>query len=979
MEVKLPTFAFEKRAEDEHVQFQVTSYNYEDHACKPFDESLHGVYENGGNYTSRQESLREESAPAVSVLQLFGRTKFNVSVCIHVEIWHSLVLQYPSNLQRWEFDGVTSYIANKLHYCMKEISFHLSMHHRLFDCPRRVDDSSQLQVFPFLHIRCKSKKVYNRVKALFWNFKMQAPIPILQGKKFHVVEEDIPLILRFMHSCHLRASGFFQISKKRLEVFTGRSHCQEEYVCVVNNLTPPFEPVDVVDLWPQRILSFDIESPSVVSDDVPDSDIPFCVASKDPIRCICSSIWDSYSNTVVSASHTFGYHDALEVANHFSFQYATEQEMLEGWRDFVVHTDPDWLTGWNTDKFDLEYMYARMKILDPRSRFFFFSRLICTECELQEINFSNKQKGSIDRSQLHVPGRIQFDLLPYWFTQFKLRSYTLKSVSEEEFPTHSKIDMSYGQMGRDFRSGNLQRIRAVIEYCVRDSELPIMLFRKHQVLPTMIEMSRTTCAFISDLVNHGQIFSVTGMLFLACKKRNFIMTHTSWIAKGYQGAKVLPTKRGFYPQPIVTLDFASLYPSIMLTHNLCFSTNVSTREVQTDSEMQTDIGTTFFRTDIPGILPDILTHLLSKRKQTRSELKTEADPTKKIILHCRQLALKICANSVYGFSGAPRNKNYCSELIAATVTARGRQLLEMTQKKICDVQAHLQVQVVAGDTDSVMLLYPTLTSSSEDLRRCFQYGKEASALISNGFIDLQVEKVILNAFFFCQKQYGGLEIKDVEDPGNVITKGGFDIKRNYAKYLSDVYKECYHGLIEGRITNEDDCLAIISKAIDDLMTGKVDISLLAITMKLGKYSEEQSSNLVQGIVTRKIKERGGNVPKPGDRISYVILSKPGVTSIGQKAEDLTYAKTHPALCKIDVSYYLECLARHLEELYEVRFGQSNRLREMLKQARCKLLKNITLASLMPAQQRNVAPKRVLGTMSNIRAANKVSKQRKLHF
>jgi hypothetical protein len=174
MEVKLPTFAFEKRAEDEHVQFQVTSYNYEDHACKPFDESLHGVYENGGNYTSRQESLREESAPAVSVLQLFGRTKFNVSVCIHVEIWHSLVLQYPSNLQRWEFDGVTSYIANKLHYCMKEISFHLSMHHRLFDCPRRVDDSSQLQVFPFLHIRCKSKKVYNRVKALFWNFKIQA-------------------------------------------------------------------------------------------------------------------------------------------------------------------------------------------------------------------------------------------------------------------------------------------------------------------------------------------------------------------------------------------------------------------------------------------------------------------------------------------------------------------------------------------------------------------------------------------------------------------------------------------------------------------------------------------------------------------------------------------------------------------------------------------------------------------------------------
>lgn len=45
----------------------------------------------------------------------------------------------------------------------------------------------------------------------------------------------------------------------------------------------------------------------------------------------------------------------------------------------------------------------------------------------------------------------------------------------------------------------------------------------------------------------------------------------------YEGATVLEAKQGFYEKPIATLDFASLYPSIMMAHNLCYTTLVRVR------------------------------------------------------------------------------------------------------------------------------------------------------------------------------------------------------------------------------------------------------------------------------------------------------------------------------------------------------------------------------------------------------------------
>lgn len=45
--------------------------------------------------------------------------------------------------------------------------------------------------------------------------------------------------------------------------------------------------------------------------------------------------------------------------------------------------------------------------------------------------------------------------------------------------------------------------------------------------------------------------------------------------ESYEGATVIEPQRGYYQQPIATLDFSSLYPSIMIAHNLCYTTLLS--------------------------------------------------------------------------------------------------------------------------------------------------------------------------------------------------------------------------------------------------------------------------------------------------------------------------------------------------------------------------------------------------------------------
>jgi len=110
-----------------------------------------------------------------------------------------------------------------------------------------------------------------------------------------------------------------------------------------------------------------------------------------------------------------------------------------------------------------------------------------------------------------------------------------------------------------------------------------------------------------------------------------------------------------------------------------------------------------------GLLPMILEELLAARKRAKKEMKEATDPLTESVLNGRQLALKVSANSVYGFTGATVGQLPCLE-ISSSVTAFGRTMIDETKRQveakytIANGYEH-DAQVIYGDTDSVMVKF----------------------------------------------------------------------------------------------------------------------------------------------------------------------------------------------------------------------------------------------------------------------------------
>lgn len=130
----------------------------------------------------------------------------------------------------------------------------------------------------------------------------------------------------------------------------------------------------------------------------------------------------------------------------------------------------------------------------------------------------------------------------------------------------------------------------------------------------------------------------------------------------FEGATVIEPKRGYYNDPIATLDFSSLYPSIIMAHNLCYTTLLTVAKkkelnIREDQITTTPSNSLFVKSTVrKGIPPEILEHLLVARKKAKAKLKQETDPLKQKVLDDRQYALKVSANSMYSFTGAQMEK-----------------------------------------------------------------------------------------------------------------------------------------------------------------------------------------------------------------------------------------------------------------------------------------------------------------------------------
>tara|TARA_Y100000748_G_scaffold301585_1_gene302087 strand:+ start:160 stop:3888 length:3729 start_codon:yes stop_codon:yes gene_type:complete len=310
--------------------------------------------------------------------------------------------------------------------------------------------------------------------------------------------------------------------------------------------------------------------------------------------------------------------------------------------------------------------------------------------------------------------------------------------------------------------------RAIIaKYCIQDCNLVHSLLNKIDILTGLIEMANLCSVPISFLVLRGQGIKLTSFIAKKCKEKNTLMpTLKSAMGndEGYEGAIVLEPKCNLYlDNPVACVDYGSLYPSSMISENLCHSSKVWTKEYNLDGELieqtgvQCDTGN-FLYDNLPNysyvdvtydtykyerktpkaaaqkiktgtktcrfakandgmaIMPAVLQELLQSRKATKKQMGKETDPFMKNILDKRQLSIKLTANSLYGQCGAKTSAFYEKD-VAACTTATGRKLLIYAKNliegvygnAICETKhfgkVRTNAEYIYGDTDSVFFTF----------------------------------------------------------------------------------------------------------------------------------------------------------------------------------------------------------------------------------------------------------------------------------
>ena len=414
---------------------------------------------------------------------------------------------------------------------------------------------------------------------------------------------------------------------------------------------------------------------------------------------------------------------------------------------------------------------------------------------------SGKGEGYLTIVYPQMMGRFHLDLQPVIVKNFRLKSYSLKVVSTKFLAT-TKIDLPFDcnhlkpcNVEGCKTQKSLYRLKtpaAFAEiglYCVVDSDLCLGLVKKLNVVGNQIEFANVVYFPLDRLFTSGEMKKIGSQIFVNGFELGFLFEDKPYLenpegldvtsGKKYQGARVLEPKVGAYMGNIIAvLDFASLYPSIMIRWNICTSTCTTVKPPREERHLykriQLDDGgeRVWVHQKVTGVLPTILKNLWCERKRIKKEMKMVVKTTAEgrgvyELLDAKQKAVKISMNSIYGIFGASVGDLAFMELSRA-VCAVGREMID----QLCEsIHAnHKDMDVVYGDS---------VTASTPIILRCG--GVHRSVDIESFWKEQEV-------FFW--KEQGGMSLEDYisrEENNPLFVNFSFS-----DKYHGD--KESYHFL-----------------------------------------------------------------------------------------------------------------------------------------------------------------------------------------
>lgn len=610
-----------------------------------------------------------------------------------------------------------------------------------------------------------------------------------------------------------------------------------------------------------KLLAFDIE--------VYTTENQYPSDKKDPILMI-SLVGNNFRKVITWKRFNTNNHDIEFVKD--------ESELILRFKEIVLEYNPDYLMGYFSDGFDFPYINARAKI----NRI----PLVFNNHKLKVLNKAGETSSKI----LGISHLDIFKFIKNIMSgSLRLDNYTLNNVALELLK-EKKIDLRPDLIGIAWDLGN-EEIEKYCEYNLQDSILVFNLADK--IIPNIEELVRLTSipAFDVCRISYSQL--VEGYLIKCSKEYNEIYpnkpdrgTLSLRKTQTYQGAFVFNPNPGLY-ENIVVFDFLSLYPSIIVSHNICTSTLLNGKEenaFETPEILENNSNVKFYFTSkYDGFIPSVLKDVLLKRAKIKSLLKQNKDP----ILESRSYALKTIANATYGYFAFFGARWYSKEC-AMSITALGR-------KYILDVIGKAQgqnIKILYADTDSCFF---ALEDKSKEF--ILDFIKQINIELPS-FMELELENFYTRAIFVMKKGENEEGAKKkyalITEDGKIKVRGFETIRRDW----SYIAKETQKKVLE-RILKEKDiegAFDYVKNIVEDIKNKKIPKDLMIIRTQLKKAVENYDLIGPHVVIAKKMIDKGLFVA-PGSVIQYIVEEGKGL--VRDKAVLPEESKSY------DSKYYIE--------------------------------------------------------------------------
>ncbi|WRT67197.1 uncharacterized protein IL334_004163 [Kwoniella shivajii] len=603
----------------------------------------------------------------------------------------------------------------------------------------------------------------------------------------------------------------------------------------------------------------------------------------------------------------------------------SELDLINFVIDLTKNWDPDVLAGWELHNSSWGYLVSRaaeefsIDLMDQ------LSRVITGHTGPKKDGYSAHHT-----STFKVSGRHVLNIWRICRSEINLNQYTFENVVfhllHQRIPHYSSANLT--ALWRSKAPGHTYR---VLKYFFQRVVICMEIVDSAEIITKNAEFARVFGVDFASVMFRGSQYKVESFMFRIAKPESFVLVSPSKEQVGLQNAPfavplIAEPESKYYTHPIIVLDFQSLYPSIMIAYNICFSTCLGRvekfkgtnkfgftelkiadglLELLKDYLTVTPNGMIFVKPAVrKSLLAKMLGEILDTRVMVKHAMKgARGDKSLTSLLNARQLGLKLMANVTYGYTSATYSGRMPCIEVADSIVQTGRETLEKAQELIHS-RKDWDAQVVYGDTDSLFVALPGRTKE-----QAFKIGNDIAdtvTALNPKPVKLKFEKVYMGSVLMAKKRYVGFKYEHPDDTDPVFDAKGIEtIRRDGFPAQQKIEEVCLKLLFRTQDLSlvKDFCRNEWTKILQNRVS--MQDFIVAKEVRLGSYSEKGVPPPGAAVAYRRILKDPRDEPQYAERVPYIVSNADGRRLIdrARMPEEMLSNRS----LSIDAEYYIRNL------------------------------------------------------------------------